>query len=44
MKALQLLDAEVVALVEVNPVSVLDRLQAKLGEAGLAYEDPVIID
>jgi hypothetical protein len=44
VKALQLLDAEVVALVEVNPVSVLDRLQAKLAEAGLAYEDPVIID
>jgi hypothetical protein len=44
VKALQLLDAEVVTLVEVNPVSVLDRLQAKLGEAGLAYEDPVIID
>jgi endonuclease/exonuclease/phosphatase family metal-dependent hydrolase len=44
VKALQILDAEVVALVEVNPVSVLGRLQTKLTEAGVAYEEPVILD
>jgi endonuclease/exonuclease/phosphatase family metal-dependent hydrolase len=44
VQALQILDAEVVALVEVNPVSVLGRLQTKLTAAGVAYEEPVILD
>jgi hypothetical protein len=34
----KILDAEVIALVEVYPVTVMDRLKAKLAEAGLEYE------
>jgi endonuclease/exonuclease/phosphatase family metal-dependent hydrolase len=44
VKALQILDAEVVALVEVNKVDILDRLQTKLTETGFPYAPPVIID
>ena len=37
VQGLAMLDAEVVALVEINPIAVLDKLRAGLAERGLTY-------
>ncbi len=42
VEALQILDAEIVALVELNPVNTLDRLKTLLNEAGGCYDASVI--
>lgn len=42
VEGLTMMDAEVVALVEINPIDVLDKLKAGLLDKGVAYESLVI--
>ena len=42
IQGLSMLDAEVVALVEINPIEVLDKIKAGLLENGLTYHSSLI--
>lgn len=42
VKGLALLDAEIVALVEINPLSVLEQLKKGLGKKGVVYKSEIL--